>query len=146
MDHEKYMNRCLELAAMAKANGKTAVGSLVVKYGEIIAEGFEGDPELPGVLAHAEVLAIVRALDCLGHPDLAGCVLYTTVEPCFMCSYLIRQAKIDSVVYGAPTSGTGGVHSAYPLLSAVDVDPWVVTPSITGGVLREACLDILHAR
>jgi hypothetical protein len=38
---EKYMDRCLELASIAKSNGKTAVGSLVVKGTQIMAEGIE---------------------------------------------------------------------------------------------------------
>lgn len=138
------MNRCLALAARAKAAGKTAVGSLIVSNGEIIAEGAEGEPGLADILAHAEVLAIIRAQEYLQQRDLIGCTLYTTVEPCFMCSYLIRQTRIMEVVYGAPTNGTGGALSAYPLLRADDIDPWNFTPVVTGGVLREACLEMLR--
>lgn len=144
-DHETYMHRCLELAAQAKVAGKTPVGSLILRYGEIIAEGAEGEAELPDMLAHAEVLAILRARTYLQDKDLSGCTLYTTVEPCFMCSYLIRQSRITAVVYGAPTNGTGGALSAYPLLTADDIDPWIFTPAVTGGVLREACLVMLRA-
>lgn len=144
-DHETYMHRCLELAARAKAAGLTAVGSLIVNNGEIISEGAEGEEELPDILAHAEVLAIIRARAFLQLKDLSGCTLYTTVEPCFMCSYLIRQSRMTAVVYGAPTNGTGGALSAYPLLMADDIDPWSFTPAVTGGVLREACLEMLRA-
>lgn len=143
--HEAYMNRCLELAATARTAGRTPVGSLVVRRGEIIAEAAEGETGLPDILAHAEVLALVRAREHLGSGSLAGCTLYTTVEPCFMCSYLIRQVRISRVVFGAPTNGTGGVLSAYPLLTADDIDPWSQIPSVTGGVLREACLEMLHS-
>lgn len=144
-EHETYMRRCLQLAAGAKATGHTAVGSLLLRDGEIVAEGGEGDGRLPGLLAHAEVVAIVEACRKLQTQNLEGCVLYTTVEPCFMCSYLIRVTRISGVVYGAPTNGTGGVLSAYPLLSADDIDPWSHTPSIRGGVLHDACLKMLHA-
>lgn len=139
------MKRCLELAGIAKANGKTAVGSLVVKQGQIIAEGTEGDQDLPSVLAHAEILAVTKALKYVHAADLSDCILYTTVEPCFMCSYVIRQTKIREVVYGVATPGTGGISSAYPILSVADIDAWPSLPMLTGGILGEDCLELLKS-
>lgn len=138
------MSRCLELAAKAKQAGKTAVGALIVENGKIISEGFEGEEELPGLLAHAEILAILRALPLVSGGRLDRCILYTTVEPCFMCSYAIRQTGISKVVYGTPAGGTGGALSAYPLLTAADIDPWTTVPEVTGGIMRKACWDLLH--
>jgi tRNA(adenine34) deaminase len=142
-DDEKYMRRCLELAAIAKSNGKTPVGSLIVKDEKIIAEGIEGTGDLPALLAHAEVAAVLNAAAYTGSNDLSGCCLYTTVEPCFMCSYLIRRTRISRVIFGVRTSGTGGVSSDYPLLTAEDISQWPSPPSVTGDVLKEACSALL---
>lgn len=137
--HEKYMRRCLELAAEAKAHGKTPVGSVIVKEENILAEGLEGDQKLPGLLAHAEVAAITEAVARTGNTDLSECILYTTVEPCFMCSYLIRQTRIREVVFGIKTPGTGGSSSNYPFLTASNISQLSTAPSVTEGVLQKEC-------
>jgi tRNA(adenine34) deaminase len=144
--HNTYMERCLELAAMAGADGKTAVGSVIVKEGRIIAEGIEGAGDVPAPLAHAEVLAILKAITYTGSGELSDCSLYTTVEPCFMCSYLIRQTKIKEVVFGTRTNGTGGVSSLYPILAAKDIPVWEAVPLITEGVKKEACGRLLQSK
>jgi tRNA(adenine34) deaminase len=139
-----FMQRCLELAADAKRNGKTAVGSVVVKDNLILAEGTEGDNSLPQLLGHAEIIAIVEAVKNSGTKDLSNCVLYTTVEPCFMCSYLIRETGIARVVFGAKAGEIGGVYSSYPLLTATDISKWQSPVQVDGGVLEKECLQLLQ--
>lgn len=140
---EKYMQRCLELAGLAKAAGHTAVGAVVVREGQVIGEGAEGAGDVPGLLAHAEVLAILAATARAGSRRLSGAVLFTTVEPCFMCSYLIRLTAISRVVFGTRTKA-GGASSAYPFLRGTDVDGWGKPPEVVGGMLEEACLKLLQ--
>lgn len=142
--HEKHMKRCLELAAQAKLNNKTAVGSLIVQDGIIIAEGIEGSEELPDIISHAEVVAIIKAIEYTGSKDLSNYTLYTTVEPCFMCSYLIRQTKIKEVIYGTTTSETGGHSSLYPILSTIKIQKWQPSPVIFDGILEEECHNIIN--
>jgi tRNA(adenine34) deaminase len=139
MDHETYLRRCLELAREAGDRGDTPVGALVVLDGRIVSEASEELPTGSLVTGHAEVLAVQRAIDLLGSTDLSGGTLYTTAEPCVMCSYVIRQARIPAVVYGRNTPLIGGVTSAHPILSAVDLDPWRPAPEVIGGVLEEEC-------
>lgn len=137
------MKRCLELATEAKSRGKTAVGSLIVKNDVIIAEGIEGAPDLPGIMSHAENIAILKAIDQLGTRNLESCRLYTTVEPCFMCSYLIRQTRITKVIYGTKTPA-GGDTSAYPILRAENIAVWGHPPEIIGGILQADCEKLLQ--
>src|SRR3954454_2618534 len=99
-DHEHFMRRCLELATVARSGGNTPVGSVVVLDGEIFGEASEALPAGTSVTGHAEVLACQAALDRTGRRELAGAALYTTAEPCFMCSYVIRQLRVALVVYG----------------------------------------------
>src|SRR3954469_19647648 len=88
-DHEHFMRRCLELAAVARSRGNTPVGSVVVLDGKIVGEASETLPMGTSVTGHAEVLSCQEALDRDGRRDLAGAVLYTTAEPCYMCSFVI---------------------------------------------------------
>ncbi len=55
--HERFMRRCLELAARARATGDAPVGALIVSGGRILAEGVEGVKARHDVTAHAEIEA-----------------------------------------------------------------------------------------
>lgn len=123
------MQRCLRLAEKAEQEGFFGVGSVVVKEGEILAEGREGESVLPALLSHAENVALVKAVDRYGKSYLEGCTLYTNVEPCYMCSYLIRQLKIAKVYY-LQTTPAGGHSSPHPILTSSEVSSWTQVPEV----------------
>ena len=137
--HQHFMRRCIELAMIAKQRGDTPVGSVIVVGGEIIGEGIEELPTSPSVTGHAEVLACQAAVDRIGPRELTGASLYTTAEPCFMCSYVIRQSRIALVAYGVETPEIGGVTSSMPILTKTRVSQWTTPPKIVGGVLHDEC-------
>src|SRR5262245_14845424 len=118
MDDVQAMERCVELAAEAARRGDHPFGALIMRDGAIVAEGAnlvitDLDPT-----AHGEVMAIRRACQTLGTQDLAGCTLYTSAEPCWICSTAIRVTGISRVVFGVRSgTDTGGYSSRYPILS-----------------------------
>ena len=79
------------------------------------------------------------AIDATGRKDLAGAVLYTTAEPCFMCGYAIRRLRVGLVVYGTVTPVIGAVSSIHPILTDPALDGWRPAPTVIGGVLLEEC-------
>jgi tRNA(adenine34) deaminase len=133
------MRRCLELALVARSRGNTPVGSVVVLEGEVVGEASETLPIGTSVTGHAEVLACQTALDRTGRRDLAGAALYTTAEPCYMCSFVIRQVRVALVAYGIETPVIGGVTSIHPILTDPALDPWRPAPLVLAGVLRAEC-------
>jgi tRNA(adenine34) deaminase len=137
---EDYMRRCIELAEMARQSGDTPVGSLIVHRTQVIAEGVDAVKARLDITAHAEVEAIRKACQALNSLDLRGCVLYTTTEPCWMCSYAIRQAGISGMIIGNAIPWGGGVTSRYPiLLSHVEIESWSAPPTVTCSILRTEC-------
>src|SRR5690349_5731289 len=82
-----WMQRCYELAQEARERGESAVGAVIVRQGELLAEAGEQIRTAFDVTGHAELIAIGRACQALGTLDLIGCTLYTNVEPCWMCSF-----------------------------------------------------------
>ncbi len=128
-DHD-LLARCRELAQLAAGAGNTAVGSLIAIDGAIVAEAEEETPGGPDPFAHAELVAVKRAMRELGRRKIPEATLYTNVEPCFMCSYAIREARIGCVVIGWPTPQIGGADSQYPLLASADIDRWGEPPEI----------------
>lgn len=95
-----FMNRAIELSRQGMQAGEGGpFGAVIVKDGEIIAEGnnrvlITNDPT-----AHAEVTAIRRATEKLGRFDLSDCELYTSCEPCPMCLGAIYWARPKKVYY-----------------------------------------------
>lgn len=137
------MGTCLDLAREAGKQGETSVGALVARDGKIIGRGQErtqrdGDPT-----AHAEVVAIREAIDRLDATDLNGCTLVTTVEPCVMCSYVIREAGIGCVIWGTDAGEVGGARGRHPLLGDTVVERWNNSPEQIDGVRREECRQVL---
>lgn len=141
---EKYMHRCIALAKIAKARGNSPVGAVIVKDDQIIAEGIEGETDIPAPVAHAEIIAVLKAVRYCRSNDLSGCVLYTTKEPCFMCSYLIRQTKIRGIIFALRTEGTGGASSIFPILSTNEISRWPSPPFIMEGMLKATCIQLLQ--
>ena len=138
-DHERFMHRCIELANVAKSRGNTPVGSLVVIDGTIVGEGIEEAPAGTNLTGHAEILACQAAVDQIESRRLEGALIYTTAEPCFMCSYVIRQCAIAQVVYGVETPGVGGITSSHPILTDSAPAVWNSAPRVLGGILEMEC-------
>ncbi|HEX5481087.1 MAG TPA: nucleoside deaminase [Terriglobia bacterium] len=136
---EKFMTLALDLARAALERGDTPVGSVVVRDGKVIGEGVEAVRTKLDPAAHAEIVALQDACRGLASLDLTGCVLYTTAEPCLMCSFAIRSTRISRVVIGKPTPHVGGFSSKYPILKNPEIPGWREPPAISSGVMEEAC-------
>lgn len=141
-DH--FMRRCIELGRIAKQNGESPVGSIIVCEGQILGEGIESVKTRMDVTAHAEVEAIRAASGKLKSLDLRGCSLYTTAEPCWMCSYVIRRTRISHVVIGIPVPHVGGATSRYPILTDPKIECWPELPAVSWSSLREECESLMR--
>ena len=142
MDDTRWMRRALELARQGDAGeGTNAIGCVLVRDGAMLAEacnevGLRHDPT-----AHAEIVAIRRASVRLECPELRGVALYTTLQPCGMCTMASIWAKIGRIVFGA---GRDDVHPMYfedRHLDTLDFirDAFRDDLALEGGVLAEEC-------
>ncbi len=140
-----YMERCIELGLIAKSNGESPVGCILVYKGKVIAEGIETVKSNNDITGHAEMLAIKDAIKN-GHADhLHEATMYTTHEPCWMCSYAIRSYKLHKVVYAISIPSIGGDSSPYKVLHTDAVDRWSNGPIIVRGFKEELCQKTLYA-
>ena len=91
------MRRALEIA---RGNPDAPFGCVIsdLETGEVLAEGLN-DAETSPVL-HGETDAIIRLARERPEVDWGRTVLYTTAEPCPMCSGAIVWSGIPRVVYG----------------------------------------------
>lgn len=126
-----YIHRCEAAGKAAEAKGNSQVGALIVKNGNIIAEAEEAGRSKNDITCHAEIEVIRAAIKKLNTTDLSECTLYSSHEPCIMCSYVIRFHRIKKVVYLHAVNHLGGVTSTMPLLASDDVPPhWSDAPEI----------------
>lgn len=133
------MRRCIELARQANASGDTPVGSLIVDGDSLVSEGVEAVRARHDATAHAEMEALRAAFTSRGSCDLTGCTLYTSVEPCIMCAYAIRLARISVVVCGARGGDGAQPVSGYLVLTDAGVAPARPPPSVIRDVLLPEC-------
>ena len=125
------MQQCEILADKAAKKGNAPVGALIVKDDEIISEAEEAGKSKNDITCHAEIEALRIALNKLRSSNLSDCILFTTHEPCIMCSYAIRFYQIKKLVYQNSVKYLGGISSSMPLLLSDEVPPhWAKAPEI----------------
>ena len=100
-DHERFIRLAIDEADKGGAEGNSAVGSIIVENHTVVGVGrnlvgVSNDPT-----AHAETVALRETVAALGRSDFSGCALYTTFQPCPMCSGAIMVSGISTVVMGA---------------------------------------------
>jgi len=134
------MEGALRLALAASVRDEVPVGAIIVREGEILAEAHNemvhrGDPT-----AHAELLAIQRALAKVRSDRLADASLYVTLEPCAQCAGAMVLAKVSRVIFGAYDGRAGMGGSVFDLLRHPALNHGV---EVVGGVMAEECGAVL---
>lgn len=103
---DQFMKRAVQLAADNVKEGGQPFGAVLVKDGEIVAEGVNEIHIKYDVSGHAELLAIRRAQEKLQTNDLSGHVMYASGEPCPMCLTAMFYAGITEGYYCASVEET----------------------------------------
>ncbi len=122
------------------------IGCVIVKDGIILAAERNRVEEDHDPTAHAEITAIRAAGARLADPELRGAVLYSTLQPCGMCSMASIWSKVGRVVFGA---GREDVHRMYFEDRHIDTmtfieDAYRDDIVIEGGVLRADCAALYY--
>ena len=98
-DHEPFLREAIALSKSAVANGDEPFGSLLVKDGKIILRAENSVFTGRDMTNHAELNLIKLAAQHYDAEALADCRLYTSTEPCAMCSGAIYWSGIGRVVF-----------------------------------------------
>ena len=142
---EIFMQKAIELSEAAVAHGNEPFGAVLVKDDEIVYTNenqiYTGnDPTF-----HAETGLIRRFNAATGITDLREYTLYSSCEPCFMCSGAMVWVKLGRLVYGAGNTdleeilGNEGCNC-----SRIVFDNSFWAPEVTSGVLKEQALEVLR--
>ena len=116
------------------------IGAVVIADGEILSEAHNETIERRDPTAHAELLALHRALNRVGADRLPLATLYVTLEPCAQCAGAIVLAKLGRVVFGAYDARCGMAGSVYDILRHPSLNH---RPEVLGGLMATECGDLL---
>lgn len=150
MRDEDFMRRALALAEAAIAVGQAPFGAVVVDAdGAVAGEGHNTVAADHDPTAHGEVVALRAAWARLGdRRRLADCTLYTSCEPCLMCSAAIAQLGLRRVVFAARGTEVPGARRLFDA-DLTGAAAWAAgrpgwrMPEIRGDLLRREALAIM---
>ncbi len=110
MDERYFMKRAISISrGMMHGLEGGPFGAVVVKDGEIVAEGHNQVTTANDPTAHAEVVAIREACRALGTFNLEGCEIYASCEPCPMCLSAIYWARLGRIYYANSRLDAAGI-------------------------------------
>ncbi len=110
MDERNFMKRAISISReMMRGLKGGPFGAVVVKDGEIVAEGHNQVTTANDPTAHAEVVAIREACRALGTFNLEGCEIYASCEPCPMCLSAIYWARLERIYYANSRLDAAGI-------------------------------------
>ncbi len=98
-DESHYLREAIALARANLRAGGRPFGAVVVRAGAVIAVGVNEIHASRDPTAHAEMMAIRAASRRLGSPDLSGCAVYASGQPCPMCMVAMRMSGVARVAY-----------------------------------------------
>lgn len=134
------MQAALRLARAASVREEVPVGAVIVAEGEILAEAHNETVQRRDPTAHAEMLALHRALQKVGEDRLPFATMYVTLEPCAQCAGALVLAKVGRIVFGAYDGRCGMAGSVYDLLRHPRLNH---RPEVVGGLMADDCAELL---
>lgn len=141
---EFFMEKALEQAKLASQKGNHPIGCVLVKDGRLVAVGQNSVFTDGDITRHAEIDVIAKACHDLNLKSLEGYTLYSSCEPCPMCSGAIIYLKVSAVVYGASQEFVARMIPGHDNLGIRNMTNLLRQgPEVRGPVLKEATEDYL---
>ena len=144
MNDEIFMKEAVRLSAAAAAHGNEPFGAVLVKDGEIIYSSENRIVSLHDPTFHAESGLIRQFCAETGITDLREYTLYSSCEPCFMCSGAMVWVRLGRLVYAASNMDLGRIRGKKGCeCSRIVFENSSRKPEVTAGVLREEAIAVL---
>ena len=96
---KKFFDIAYKEALIGFKCGEVPVGCVIVFNDNVIAKAHNMKEKYNDPTAHAEIIAIKKAVKVIGDWRLKDCVLYSTMKPCMMCMGAIKESRISKVYY-----------------------------------------------
>lgn len=134
------MYEALAEARAAYEEREVPVGAVVVHNHYVVGRGHNRKEELSDPTAHAELLALREAAQALRSWRLSGVTLYSTMEPCPMCSGALVVARVPRLVYAVDDPKSGASGSVFDITGSTRLNHHL---RVTRGVLADEARELL---
>ena len=144
MQDETFMKKAIELSKLAVEHGNEPFGAVLVKNDQIVFTNENQIYTRHDPTFHGEAGLIRKFCAQTAITDLHEYTLYSSCEPCFMCSGAMVWVKLGRLVYGASNIdlenilGNEGCNCSKTVF---DNSFW--HPQVTEGIMREEALTVL---
>lgn len=140
--HEPYVRETLDLARDAAERGDEPFGSLLVRDGAVVMRASNRVVTEDDVRRHPELHLAYRACRDLSPAARAETTMYTSTEPCPMCSGGMVRAGFDAVVYSVGSDDLAAFTAAPSVRSRAILDG---VTEVVGPVLNDEGLAVHEA-
>lgn len=141
---EQFIREALTLAQTTVEQGNEPFGAILVRDGVAVMTNENQIHSSSDPTYHAEHGLIRNFCHQMGVMDLSDYTLYTSCEPCFMCSGAMVWSKLGRLVFSAYAKNLDellGEKGEEPSHTVFTHSCW--SPTVTGGVLREEGVRLL---
>ena len=144
-EDETFMREAIRLSKLAAEHGNEPFGAVLVKDGKIVFSNENQIYTKHDPTFHGEAGLIREFCARTAITDLHEYTLYSSCEPCFMCSGAMVWVKLGRLVYGAGNIDLENILGKKGCnCSKMVFDNSFWQPQVTQGVLREEALEILQ--
>jgi cytosine deaminase len=135
--HESYMQRAFGLAEKSHAEGGCPIGGVLVDNdsGRVLGEGHNALVQEGNPVIHGEMAALRNAGRMKNRHNST---MYTTLQPCFMCTGAIVQFGIPRVVIGDVTNASS--NETIRFLRSRGIEVIVMDPAISSAARQ--CVEL----
>jgi tRNA(adenine34) deaminase len=142
MNDDFFMKEALREAQKAFDKDEVPIGAIAVYKNQIIGRGHNQTEQLQDPTAHAEILAITAAANALNSWRLNDVEMFTTVEPCIMCSGALVLARVKRIIFGARDEKFGGCGSIFNIVEEEKMNHQI---KITAGVMEKEAAALMKS-
>lgn len=142
---EHFMEIALSLAELAVTNGNEPFGAVLVKDNEVVFTNENQINSLSDPTFHAEHGLIRQFCHVNNIMDLSDYTLYSSCEPCFMCSGSMVWSRLGRLVFSASAKDLGQIlgEQSETEPSKIVFSHSVWSPQVTDNILRETGVKLL---
>lgn len=121
-DHVRFLKQAIEVSHKARQAGNTPFGAILVSpKGDVLLEQPNVEITSHKCTGHAETQLVERASKVYSKVFLAQCTLYTSAEPCAMCTGAIYWANIGRIVYAISEKSLLALTQDHPQNPTLDM-------------------------
>jgi tRNA(adenine34) deaminase len=115
MNYELYMAEAIAEARRGAEEGEEPIGAVAVIDDAMVARDHDRSVLSADPTAHAVLLTVQATARKLGLRRLSEVTIFTTHEPCAMCTGALVEARVRALVFAVPDPVRGAAGSVIDL-------------------------------